>query len=202
MYQLPYDPRFPVVGMDEMPKQLIAETRIPLPVCEGHPGLDDYAYERKGVCNRFWFVEPRRGWRKVFIRERRTQVDWAECVRMVLDQRYPKASRVRWVQDNFNTHPLGARYEAFAPEEARRLARRLEIHPTPRHGSWLNMADTELSLLDRQCLDRRLDATEWVRKEVDVWETRRNEAKVPINWRFTIADARVKRKSIYPSIKN
>ena len=202
MYQLPYDPRFPVVAMDEMPKQLIAETRIPLPVCEGHPVRYDYEYERKGVCNLFLFVEPLRGWRKVFVRDRRTKVDWAECVRMVLDHIYPKAIRVQLVQDNLNTHTLGALYEAFAPEEARRLACRLEIHPTPRHGSWLNMAETELSILDRQCLDRRLDATEWVRREVDAWETGRNEAKVPINWRFTIADARVKLKSIYPSIKN
>ena len=202
LYQLPYDPRLPVVGMDEMSKQLIAETRIPLPVCEGQPVLYDYEYERKGVCNLFLFVEPLRGWRKVFVRDRRTKVDWAECVRMVLDQIYPKAIRVRLVQDNLNTHTIGALYEAFAPEEARRLARRLEIHLTPLHGSWLNMAETELSILNRQCLDRRLDATQWIRKEVGVWETRRNEAKVPINWRFTIADARVKLKSVYPSIKN
>jgi hypothetical protein len=121
---------------------------------------------------------------------------------MVLDQLYPRAIRVRLVQDNLNTHTMGALYEAFVPEEARRLARRLEIHPTPRHGSWLNMAETELSVLDRQCLDRRLDATKLVRQEVSVWETQRNEAKVPINWRFTIADARVKLKSVYPSIKN
>jgi DDE superfamily endonuclease len=135
---LPYDPRFPVVGMDEMPKQLIAETRIPLPVCEGHPVLYDYEDERKGVCNLFLFVEPLRGWRKVFVRDRRTKVDWAECVRVVLDQIDPKAIRVRLVQDNLNTHTIGSLYEAFAPEEARRLACRLEIHPTPVHGSWLN----------------------------------------------------------------
>lgn len=188
--------------MDEMPKQLIAETRIPLPVSEGHPVLYDYEYERKGVCNLFLFVEPLRGWRKVFVRDRRTKVDWAECVRTVLDEIYPKATCVRLVQDNLNTHSIGALYEAFAPEEARRLARRLEIHPTPVHGSWLNMAETELSILERQCLDRRLDATELVRKEVVAWETPRNEAKVKIHWRFTIADARVKMKSTYPSIKN
>ncbi len=202
LYQLPYDPRFPVVGMDEMPKQLIAETRIPLPVREGSPKLYDYEYERKGVCNLFLFVEPLRGWRKVFVRDRRTKVDWAECVRVILDQVYPKAACVRLVQDNLNTHTIGSLYEAFAPEEARRLARRLEIHPTPVHGSWLNMAETELSILEGQCLDRRLDATEAVRKEAAAWEAPRNRAKVIINWRFTIADARVKLKSVYPSIKN
>jgi len=201
LYQLPYDPRFPVVGMDEMPKQLIAETRIPLPADEGHPMLYDYEYERKGVCNLFLFVEPLRGWRKVFVRDRRTRVDWAECLRMVLDQVYPEAIRVRLVQDNLNTHTMGSLYEAFAPEEARRLARRLEIHPTPVHGSWLNMAETEFSVLERQCLDRRLETSELVRQEVSAWEAPRNEAKVIINWRFTIADARVKLRSVYPSIE-
>ena len=199
---MPYDPRFPVVGMDEMPKQLVAETRIPLPVREGHPRLSDYEYERKGVCNLFLFVEPLRGWRKVFVRDRRTRVDWAECVRVILDQVDPQAVRVRLVQDHLNTHTVGSLYEAFAPEEARRLARRLEIHPTPVHGSWLNMAETELSILDRQCLDRRLEAAAVVRAEVGAWEAPRNRARVTINWRFTVADARVKLKSVYPSIKN
>jgi hypothetical protein len=173
-----------------------------LPVREGHPRLYDYEYERKGVCNLFLFVEPLRGWRKVFVRDRRTKVDWAECVRVVLKEIYPKASCVRLVQDNLNTHTIGSLYEAFGPEEARHLARRLEIHPTPVHGSWLNVAETELSILEGQCLDRRLDATEVVRKEAGAWEARRNEAKVTINWRFTVADARVKLKSVYPSIKN
>lgn len=202
LYQLPYDPRFPVVGMDEMPKPLIAETRIPLPADEGHPVLYDYEYERKGVCDLFLFVEPLRGWRKVFVRERRTRVDWAECLRAVLDQVYPEAIRVRLVQDNLNTHTIGSLYEAFAPEEARRLARRLEIHPTPVHGSWLNMAETEFSILERQCLDRRLETSGLVRQEVGAWEAPRNEARVMINWRFTSADARVKLRSIYPSIEN
>jgi hypothetical protein len=202
LYQLPYDPRYPVVGMDEMPKQLIAETRIPLPACEGHPVRYDYEYERKGVCNLFLFVEPLRGWRRVFVRDRRTKVDWAECLRIILDEVYPEAITLRLVQDNLNTHAIGALYEAFPPEEAHRLARRLEVHPTPVHGSWLNMAETELSILDRQCLDRRLDTTKRVRREVAAWEIPRNEAKITINWRFTIADARVKLKSVYPSIKN
>jgi len=202
LYQLPSDPRFPVVGLDEMPKQLIAETRIPLPADEGHPVRYDYEYERKGVCNLFLFVEPLRGWRKVFVRDRRTRVDGAECVREVLDQVYPEAIRVRLVQDNLNAHTIGSLYEAFAPEEARRLARRWEIHPTPVHGSWLNRAETEFSALERQCLDRRLETSELVRQEVGAWEAPRNEARVRINWRFTIADARVKLRSVYPSIEN
>jgi hypothetical protein len=193
LYQLPYDPRYPVQGMDEMPKQLIAETRIPLPVRETRPVLYDYEYESKGVCNLFLFVEPFRGSRKVFVPDHRTKVDWAECMRVILDEFYPEAIALRLVQDNLNTHTIGALYEAFAPDEARR---------TPVHGSWLNVAESEVSILDRQCLDRRLDATKRVRREVGAWETRRNEAGITINRRFTITDARVKLKSVYPSIKN
>jgi hypothetical protein len=129
-------------------------------------------------------------------------VDWAECIRVILDEIYPEAIALRLVQDNLNTHAIGALYEAFPPDEARRLARRLEVHPTPVHGSWLNMAETELSILNRQCLDRHLDATKIVRREVAAWETPRTEARITINWRFTIADARVKLKGVYPSIKN
>jgi hypothetical protein len=202
LYQMPYDPRLPVVGMDEMPKQLIAETRIPLTVREGQPRLYDYEYERKGVCNLFLFVEPLRGWRQVLVRDRRTRMDWAACVRVILDRVYPKALSVRLVQDNLNTHTIGSLYEAFAPEEARRLACRLGIHPTPVDGSWLNMAETELSIPDRQCLDRHLDATALVQKEAGAWEARRNAAKVTINRRFMLAVARVKLKCVYPSIKN
>ena len=201
LYQLPYDPRRPVVCMDELCKQLIAETRIPLPVREGSPARSDYEYERQGVCNLFVFVEPRRGWRKVFVQDRRTKVDWAVCVRVLLHEIYPEALCVRLVQDNVNTHALASLYEAFLPAEARRLARRLEIHSTPKHGSWLNMAETELSILHRHCLDRRLDAPAVVQEEVGIWEAERHEMKAPINWRFTVADARVKLKHVYPSIE-
>ena len=201
LYQLPYDPRRPVVCMDELCKQLIAETRSPLPVREGSPARYDYEYERKGVCNLFLFVEPRRGWRKVFVRDRRTKVDWAVCVRVLLNEVYPEALCVRLVQDNLNTHVCASLYEAFLPAEARRLARRLEIHYTPKHGSWLNMAETELSILHRQCLDRRLDAPAVVQEEVGSWEAERNEVQATLNWRFTVADARVKLKHVYPSIK-
>ena len=201
LYQLPYDPQRPVVCMDELCKQLIAETRSPLPVREGSPARYDYEYERKGVCNLFLFVEPRRGWRKVFVHNRRTKVDWAVCVRVLLNEVYPEALCVRLVQDNLNTHACASLYEAFLPAEARRLARRLEIHYTPKHGSWLNMAETELSILHRQCLDRRLDAPAVVQEEVGSWEAERNEVQATLNWRFTIADARVKLKHVYPSIK-
>jgi DDE superfamily endonuclease len=201
LYQVPYDARRPVVCMDELCKQLIAETRVPLPVCEGHPARYDYEYERKGVCSLFVFVEPRHGWRKVFVRDRRTKVDWAVCVRVILNEVYPEALCVRLVQDNLNTHTLASLYEAFLPEEARRLARRLEIHYTPKHGSWLNMAETELGILNRQCLDRRLDDPAIIREEVGTWEAERNEVKATINWRFTVADARVKLKNVCPPIE-
>lgn len=201
LYQVPYNPQYPVVCMDELCKQLVAETRLPLPVREGSPALYDYEYERKGVCNVFLFVEPRRGWRKVFVRDRRTKVDWAACVRVLLNEVYPEAHCVRLVQDNLNTHMFASLYEMFRPAEARRLARRLEIHYTPKHGSWLNMAETELSILHRQCLDRRLDASALVQQEVGLWEAERNAIKAALHWRFTVADARVKLKHIYPSIK-
>lgn len=201
LYQRPYDAQRPVVCMDELCQQLIAETRVPLPVREGHPPCYDYEYERQGVCSLFVFVEPRRGWRQVFVRDRRTKVDWARCVRVILNEVYPDALCVRLVQDNLNTHTLASLYEAFLPEEARRLARRLELHYTPKHGSWLNMAETELSIRHRQCLDRRLDDPAVVREEVGTWEAKRNAVQATINWRFTIADARVKLKNVYPSIE-
>jgi hypothetical protein len=157
--------------------------------------------QRHRVCNLFLFLEPWRGWRKVFVRERRTKVDWAGCLRVILDAVYPQAEGVRLVQDNLNTHTVASLYEAFPPAEARRLARRLDIPYTPKHGSWLNRAETELSILERQCLDRRLDAPEVVGAEVGPWEDRRNEAKATINWRFTVADARVKLKHVYPPIE-
>jgi len=201
VYQSPADPLCPVVCMDELCKQLSAETRVPLPVRAGSPARYDYEYERKGVCSLFVFLEPRRGWRKVFVRDRRTKVDWAHCVRGILNEIYPEVVCIRLVQDNLNTHGIASLYEAFPPEEARELARRLEMHYPPKHGSWLNMAETELSILNRQCLDRRLEDPAVVRAEVRAWETKRNEAKATINWRFPVADARVKLKNLYPSIE-
>ncbi len=202
LYRLPYDPLFPLVCMDEASKQLIAEIAVPRPVCEGHPRISDYEYERKGVCNQILFVEPLRGWRRVFVRSHRTKVDWAECVRMILEEDYSDAVKVRLVLDNLNTHTPGSLYEAFPPEEARRLASRLELHYTPKHGSWLNMAETEIGIMNGQCLDRRIDNAEIVQSEIGAWETTRNEQNATINWRFTVADARVKLKNIYPSFEN
>jgi hypothetical protein len=201
LYRLPYSPEFPVVCMDEASKQLIAETRTPLPLREGQPRCVDYEYERKGVCNLFLFVEPLRGWRKVFVRERRTMGDWAWCVREILDVHYPQAACVRLVLDNLNTHTLASLYETFEPAEARRLAKRLEFHFTPKHGSWLNMAEMEIGIMSRQCLDRRIEDDALLRTQTGAWERDRNAEQATINWRFTIADARVKLHNIYPSIK-
>src|SRR5262245_34299913 len=201
LYRQPYDPAFPVVCMDEASKQLIGEVRIPLPAEPGQPRRCDYEYERLGVCNLFLFVEPLRGWRRVFVRERRTRVDWAICLRELLEVHYPAAQKVRLVLDNLNTHTGASLYEAFAPREARRLLDRLEFHYTPKHGSWLNMAEIELGVLTGQCLDRRIDNQPYLTAEVAAWEARRNQEEAKIRWTFTVSDARVKLARIYPSIE-
>ena len=201
LYRQPYDPRYPVVCMDEASKQLIGETRIPLPIQQGRPVCYDYEYERKGVCNQFMFAEPLRGWRKVFVRERRTMIDWALCIREILDVHYPGAIQIRLVLDNLNTHTGASLYEAFAPTEARRLLERLEFHYTPKHGSWLNMAEIEIGVMNGQCLDRRLDDRQIVCDEVAAWEQRRNDEEAKVHWTFTVSDARVKLIKTYPSIE-
>ncbi len=201
LYRLPYDPRYPVVCMDEASKQLIGEVRIPLPVAEGQPARYDSEYKRLGVCNQFMFVEPLRGWRKVFVRERRTMIDWAFCIREILDVHYPEAQKVRLVLDNLNTHTGASLYEAFAPAEARRLLERLEFHHTPKHGSWLNMAEIEIGVMNGQCLDRRIPEQQIISEEVAAWEQQRNKDEVKIRWTFTVSDARVKLAKIYPSIE-
>ena len=201
LYRLPYDPRYPVVCMDEASKQLIGEVRIPLPVAEGQPVRYDSEYERLGVCNQFMFVEPLRGWRKVFVRERRTMIDWAFCIREILDVHYPDAEKVRLVLDNLNTHTGASLYEAFSPTEARHLLSCLEIHYTPKHGSWLNMAEIEIGVMNGQCLDRRIPEQQIISEEVGAWEQQRNKDEAKIRWTFTVSDARVKLVKIYPSIK-
>lgn len=200
IYQRPYDPKCPVVCFDECSKQLIRETRTPLPAVPGHPERVDYEYERNGTANLFMTFEPLAGRRQVKVTERRTKVDFARVIRELVE-RYPQAEKVVLVMDNLNTHKLGSLYEAFAPAEARRLIERLEVHHTPKHGSWLNMAETELSVLSSQCLDRRIGDREELRAEVAAWEYARNTAKCRVDWQFTTADARIKLKRLYPSIQ-
>ncbi len=201
LYRLPYDRWYPVVCMDEASKQLIGKVRIPLPVAEGQPARYDSEYKRLGVCNQFMFVEPLRGWRKVFVRERRTMIDWAFCIREILDVHYPDAQKVRLVLDNLNTHTGASLYEAFPPAEARRLLERLEFHHTPKHGSWLNMAEIEIGVMNGQCLNRRLPEQQIISKEVAAWEQQRNKEEAKIRWTFTVSDARVKPAKIYPSME-
>lgn len=201
LYRKPYDPKHPVLCMDEASKQLIAETRVPLPMEEGQPVRYDHEYERKGVCSQILFVEPLRGWRKVFVRERRTMIDWAVCLREILDLYYPDALQVRLVLDNLNTHTGTSLYEAFRPAEARRLLERVEFHYTPKHGSWLNMAEIEIGVMNGQCLNRRIDGQQLIAEEVAAWEKRRNQEEAKIKWSFTVSAARVKLTKIYPSIK-
>jgi hypothetical protein len=201
VYHRPYDPRRPVVCLDEQSKQLIRETRTPLPAKPGQPERADYEYERNGTANLFITFEPLAGRRRVRVTDRRTKVDFAHVVRELVDGQYPKAEKVVVVMDNLNTHRLSSLYEAFTPEEARRLIERLEVHHTPKHGSWLNMAETELSVLNSQCLDRRIGEKAELRSEVAAWQQRRNTAKCRVDWQFTTADARVKLKRLYPSIQ-
>jgi len=199
VYHRPYAAERPVVCMDECSKQLIGEVREPLPPKPGHVAKQDSEYERRGTANVFMAVEPLAGQRTTQVTERRTRVDWARFVQMLLVSMYPLAEKVVLVMDNLNTHGIASLYEAFTPEIARALAARLEIHYTPKHGSWLNMAETELSVLSRQCLDRRIDDRELLAHEIAVWQTARNAATARINWQFKTADARIKLKRLYPS---
>lgn len=202
VYHRPYDAACPVVCLDETSKQLIGETRTPIPAARGRAERTDYEYERKGTANLFMLFEPLGGWRHVKVTDHRTKIDFAEVVRELVDVYYPKADKIVLVMDNLNTHKISSLYEAFVPSEARRLIERLEIHYTPKHGSWLDMAETELSVLAGQCLDRRIsDVTKLVR-EVAAWERQRNEAEAVVDWQFTTANARVKLKRLYPSIQS
>ncbi len=197
-YKLPYDRRFPVVCMDESSKQLVGEVRAPEGLAPGRVCRLDHEYERKGTCNLFMFFEPLRGWRHVWVTDQRRKVEWAWCVKELLEVYYPTAEKVRLVCDNLNTHTGGSLYEAFPAAEAKGLCERLDFHPTPKHGSWLNMAETELSVLSGQCLDRRLDSKDWVVREVEAWEAERNRLEAKVRWRFTTADARIKLEKLYP----
>lgn len=199
VYQQPYDPEAPVVCMDETPKQLVGEVRDPVPAAPGRTERIDYEYRRNGSANVFMFLEPLAGWRRTCVTEQRTAVDWAYQIKHLLDEDYPEAPVVRLVMDNLNTHSVGSLYEAFHPEEARRLAERLEIHYTPKHGSWLNVAEAELSVLGRQCLDRRIPDRETLVREVAAWESARNRTATGVDWQFTTDDARTKLKRLYPT---
>ena len=201
LYQRPSNPKVPVICMDEQPLQLIKEVRIPLSMAPNRPVRYDYEYQRNGTANAFLFTEPLNGWRRVSIRERKTRRDWATEIRTLLVEDYPEAERVILVCDNLNTHTPGALYEAFPPEEAAALRKRLEIHPTPKHGSWLNIAEIELSAFTRQCLNRRIGDLETLRVETKHWETDRNVRQKEVDWQFTTAEARVKLKRLYPQIK-
>ena len=202
VYTRPYDPRYPQVCMDEISKQLLRDTRQSLSMEPGKPKRQDYEYERGGVVNLFLFCEPLQGRRWVDVTERRTKTDWAHQIKELVDVRYPEAKQIVLVMDNLNTHTPASLYEAFEPCEARRLAEKLEIHYTPKHGSWLNMAEIELSVLSRQCLNRRVPNFESLRSEVEAWQQRRAATGgKKIEWRFRTEDARIKLKRLYPSFQ-
>lgn len=200
VYKRPYTEAYPLICMDESSKQQIMETRQPIPAQPGTVARYDTEYERNGVSNLFMFFEPLAGQRHVAVTEQRTAVDWAHQIKHLVDVLYPQAKRITLVMDNLNTHTGASLYKAFPPEEARRILDKLEIHYTPKHGSWLNMAEIELSILSRQCLDRRISDQETMKKEVEAWQATRNAIGKPMEWRFTTEDARVKLKKLYPTI--
>ena len=200
LYHQPYDPLHPVVCFDESNKQLIGETRMSLPMQPGQPQRYDYEYERFGTCNLFMFFEPLSGWRHVKVTDQRTKIDYAQCMKELVDLFYPEAHLIHVVQDNLNTHKPASLYEAFPPEEAHRILQRLEFHYTPKHGSWLNMAEIELNVLNNQCLDRRIAEKSFLQSEITAWENERNQRASAPNWQFTTQDARIKLKRLYPSL--
>jgi len=201
VYHRPYDEKRPLVALDEASKQLVGEVVQPLPPEPGQPERFDYEYVRNGTANLFMVSEPLLGWRSVRVTQRRTAKDFAEVLRWLVEDVHADAEKVVLVLDNLNTHKVASLYEAFPPEQARRIAERLEIHHTPKHGSWLNVAEIELSVLTRQCLDRRIGTAAELEREVAAWEEDRNERAVEVRWRFTTADARIKLHRLYPSLQ-
>jgi hypothetical protein len=198
IYEKPYDCRFPVVCMDEQPAQLIGETRISLPIEPDQPQRYDYEYRRNGTAVNFMFTEPLASWRKVDVRETKTMFDWAEEIRVLLDVDYADAEKVILICDNLNTHKIASLYVAFEPQEAKRLRDRLEVHYTPKHGSWLNIAEIELSLLTRQCLRQRIPNIVILQQQAQAWYEKRNVKQKSVDWQFTCEDARIKLKKLYP----
>jgi hypothetical protein len=199
LYAEEYNPRHPTVCFDEHPYQIVAETRVPLPAENGLPERYDYEYRRNGTCNMFIFFQPQAGWRHVKVTQRRTKQDFAHCMKDLVDVHFPDVDRIRVVQDNLNTHTPGALYETFDPEEARRIVRKLEFRYTPKHGSWLNMAEIEISVLQGQCLDRRLENLMTVSSEVAAWVQDRNIKRASVDWQFSISLARKRLHRLYPS---
>lgn len=200
MYKRPYDPGHPMICFDERPKQLIAEMRQPISAAPGKAARYDYEYKRNGVVNVFMIFEPLAGKRHVKVTDRRTKKDWALCIRQLVDEIYPHADSIVLVMDNLNTHKKASLYETFEPVEAKRIADKLEIHNTPKHGSWLNMAEIEMSVLSRQCLSRYISTKKRMNTEVCAWQRKRNDVDAKVNWQFTTADARIKLKKLYPTI--
>jgi hypothetical protein len=201
VYTRPHDPDYPLVCFDETSRQLIAETRRPIPMQAGEPERVDYEYERNGTANIFMMFAPLEGWRCAKVTNQRTAKDYAEALKDLSDIYFPDAKKIALIQDNLNTHSFGSLYEAFPPAEARRLVERFEVHYTPKHGSWLNMAECELATLTTQCLDRRIPDKETLIKEVAAWEHDRNKTCAKVNWRFKTADARIKLKRLYPQFE-
>ena len=201
-YRQPYSADEPVICMDEVSVQLIGETRQEIPMAPGEPVRCDYEYERKGTANIFMVCEPLKGFRQVTVTERRTRMDWAKLIREVVDVIYPHAKRIKLVMDNLNTHGFASLYEAFEPAEARRIMKRLDIIHTPKHGSWLNMAEIELSVLTRQCLSRRMGDIVELKSEVTAWRSDRNQSQTGVDWQFTAEDARIKLKRLYPKVQS
>ena len=199
LYTQSYNPKRPLVCMDETSKQLVSEVRTPIALRPGHPARYDHEYRREGVCNVFMFFEPLRGWRAVEIRARRTKQEWVYSMKKLVEEHYPEAEVVRVVVDNLNTHNPAAFYEFFAPAEAKGILDRLELHYTPKHASWLNMAEIELSVLSRQCLNQRIPNQQRMQSEVRAWARERNEHCKTVDWQFTTADARIRLKRLYPS---
>jgi DDE superfamily endonuclease len=200
VYHRPYDPKRPVVCVDETFKQLIGETREPLPPRPGAVERYDHVYVRNGTASLFLACEPLQGWRHIEVTEHRRRTDWAGFIRALLDGRYREAEKLVLIMDQLNTHSPASLYEAFPPEQAQRLAERIEIHHTPKHGSWLNMAEIELSALGRQCLSRRIAHQDTLKRQIVAWEDKRNAGSTPVLWQFTTQDARIKLRSLYPSL--
>jgi hypothetical protein len=201
IYHLPYDPNYPVVCFDESSKQLVAEKRTSVPAAPGQLERYDYEYQRNGVRNLFLFFSPLASWRHVKVTKQRTHFEWAYCMKDLVDVHFPQATRIRIIQDNLNTHNPSFLYAVFEPAEAKRIIDKLDFHFTPKHGSWLNMAEIEFSVLSRQCLDRRIEDEASLIQEIGSWEDHRNKAEATVNWQFTSKDARIKLMKLYPSIE-